>query len=51
MKVYKLKEKYKARGLIQSGIKKDLIARLADFKAQQGKTLATAISIDQLNII
>ena len=45
LKVYELKEECKARGLIQSGIKKDLIARLADFKAQRGKTLATAMEV------
>ena len=46
LKVYELKEECKARGLIQSGIKKDLIARLAGFEVQRGKTLATAVSMD-----
>ena len=40
-----MKEECKVRGLIQSGIKKDLIARLADFEAQRGKTLATTIEV------
>jgi SAP domain len=43
LKVYKLKEECKSRGLIQSGIKKDIVKRLVDYKLSRGRT---AIKID-----
>ena len=32
LKVYELKEECKLRGLIQSGIKKDIVKRLVDYE-------------------
>lgn len=48
LKKFEMQEKCKTRGLLQSGTKKVLLGRLIAYEIKRGKSIETAIPIDQL---